>query len=110
MSSYEPKDQQVAARQLEAQSVVAQANLVAGSSDLPSNLVIVNTVIAATVITLLVNEPLKKCFGVSVKNRATGAIIATAAAPSLAVAQQISVTVDGTAQTDVVIEVIYAVA
>lgn len=110
MAQFPSKDSSILARQLEAQRVVVEANLVAGSSDLPSNVAIANGTIAATVITLTVSEVLKKCFGVSVKNRATGATIALAAAPDLSVAQKISVTVDGTAQSDVVIEFIYAVA
>ena len=110
MSNYDSKDGEVLGRQLEDQRIISVCNLVTAKTDLSPNITIVNTTLAATVITLDVKEPLKKCFEVSVKNRATGAIIPLAAAPSLAVAQKISVTVDGTAQTDVVVEFSYAVA
>lgn len=109
MSNYDSKDSEVLGRQLDAQSVCVVANLVAASSDLPVNVAINNTSIAATVITLDVKEPVKKCFKVEVTNRATGAVVALAAAPSLAVANKISVTVDGTAQTNLCVQFIYSV-
>lgn len=110
MSNYDSKDSEVLARQLEEQRIVSVCNLVTAKTDLPVNILIVNTTLAATVITLDVKEPVKKCFVAHVTNRATGAVIPLAAAPSLAVANKISITVDGTAQTDVCVELIYAVA
>ena len=110
MSNYDSKDSDVLARQLEDQRVISVCNLVTPASDLSSVISIDNSTLTATVITLNVKEPLKKCFEVSVKNRATGAIVPLAAAPSLAVANKISVTVNGTAMSDVVVEFSYAVA
>lgn len=110
MSNYDSKDSEISGRQLEDQRLISVCNLVTAVTDLPVNIAINNSTIAATVITLDVKEPLKKCFEVCVKNRATGAIVALSAAPSLAVAQKISVTVNGTALTDVVVEFSYAVA
>ena len=110
MSTYDSKDSEVLGRQLEDQRIVSVCNLVTAASDLPINITINNTSLAATVITLDVKEPVKKCFEVRVTNRATGAIIPLAAVPSVAVANKISVTVDGTAQTNVNVEFIYAVA
>lgn len=101
--SYQAKDSLVFARQLEVQEVCAVLNLVTAVSDAPAIIAIDNSTLTATVITLTVNENVEKAFEVSVKNRATGAIIALAAAPSLAVAQKISVTVNGTAQADVAV-------
>lgn len=108
--SYQSKDSELAARELAAQTVVATANLVAASCDLPSNIAIDNSTLTATVITLSVNEAVKSCFAVKVTNRATGAVVALAAAPSLAVDQKISVTVNGTGLTSVALEFIYQVA
>lgn len=108
--AYDSKDSNLDSRQLEAQSVISQCNLTTALSDLPGNIAIDNSTLTATVITLSVNEPLKKCFGVKVFNRASGAVVALAAAPSVAVAQKISVTVNGTGLTDVHVEFIYAVA
>ncbi len=99
--SYQAKDSSLQARALEAQNAVVEANLVAGTSDLASNIVIDNSTIATTIVTLSVNEPLKKCYHVKVINRITGAVLPLLAAPSLAVAQKISVTVNGTGLTDV---------
>lgn len=108
--SYLSKDSQIAARELEAQPIVATANLVAGTSDLASNIIINNTTIAATTITIDVNENIQKCFYIKVTNRATGAIVATTAAPDVSVAERATVTVDGTGLTSVVIEAKISVA
>jgi hypothetical protein len=110
MSSYDSKSSQVQARQLEAQSVIATANLVSAACDAPDIISIDNSTIATTVITLSLSEAVKKCFVAKVTNRATGAVVALLAAPSLAVAQKISVSVDATGLTDVAIEFVYAVA
>lgn len=98
-----------AARQLEAQSIVFDMNAVAATSD-HANVSIDNSTLTATVVTLDVKQPLKKCFRALVHNRATGAVVAIAAAPSLAVANKISVTINGTGLTDLAVEFIYAVA
>lgn len=108
--SYTSRDSQLAARQLEAQEAIATANLVAGTSDLASNIAINNSTLTATVITFTASEDIKSCFCIQVTNRATGAIVATTAIPDVSVAQKASVTVDGTALTSVVIKVVYSVA
>lgn len=103
MASFQAKDSLVLARQLEVQQVCATLNLVAGTSDAPGIITIDNSVIASTVITLNVGEAVASASLCEVRNRATGAILAIAAAPSLAVAQKISVTVDGTGAADHVV-------
>lgn len=108
--SFQAKDSQVLAQQLKVQEVAIGANLVAGTSTAPSIIAINNAVIAATVITLTVSEPIERASLCEVRNRVTGAIVAIAAAPSLAVAQKVSVTCDGTALTDVVVIFRYIVA
>lgn len=108
--SYESKNSDILARQLEAQEIVVEANLVAGSSDLPSNISIDNSTLAATVVTLTVSELVSKCFKATIRDRATGANEALAAAPDLSVANKVSITVDGTGLTDVVVNFVYAVA
>jgi len=110
MSTYDSKDSEVLGRQLEDQRIVAVCNFVTAKTDLPVNVTINNTTLAASVITLDVKEPVKKCFAVNITNRVTGAVVVHTAAPSLAVAQKISVTLDGTALTDACVEFIYAVA
>ena len=106
---YQSLDSGLAARQLEAQSVISKCNLVAATSDLASNIAIDNSTTASTKITLSLSEKVKDCFRVSVVNRATGAVVALAAAPDLSVSQKISVTVNGTGLTDVSVQVIYSV-
>lgn len=108
--SFNAKDPNVLSRQLAAQEVIAVANLVAGTSDAAPILAIDNSVIATTVITLTINEPVEKCFFAEVRNRATGAIVALLAAPSIAVAQKISVSVNGTGLTTVAVRLVYKVA
>jgi hypothetical protein len=116
---FQSKDASVSARELEAQTVVVAGNLVAGSSNLGSDLVILNGTIGATVITLAVFEPIQSVLCVRVSNRATGAIIPHTAAPVVVntlaagtspAVNTISVTVDGTSQSDVCIEFIYIIA
>lgn len=107
--SFQAKSSQVLSRQLECQEVVAVCDLVAGTAD--SQIVSIdNSTIAATVITVDIGEPISKCFLAEVRNRATGAILATAAAPSLAVENKISVTVDGTGAEDHTVVIKYKVA
>lgn len=107
--AYQAKQSQVLARQLEAQEVCSVCNLVAGTSDAPSIISIDNSTIADTVITLTVGEAIASCFQVTAFNRATGAVVALEAAPSLAVANAISIQVDGTAQTSVCVSFKYKV-
>lgn len=101
--SYQAKSSPVLARQLEVQEVCATVNLAAGTSDAPSIIAIDNSTIAATVVTLTVGESIAAASLCEVRNRATGAILATAAAPSLAVANKISITCDGTGAADHVV-------
>ncbi len=108
--SYQAKESLVLAQQLKKQEVSATVNLVAGTSDAPGIVAIVNTSIAATVITLTVGEAIASASLCEVRNRATGAILATAAVPSLAVAQKISITCDGTGATDHVVIFRYTVS
>lgn len=115
--SFQAKDSQVRSRQLEAQSVCAICNLTAAasggiaatSSDLPS-VVSIGGILAVRTITLDIGEAIDRCFSVSVINRATGAIVPLAAAPDVSVANKITVTVDGTAQTSVCVTASYKVA
>lgn len=108
--SYQAKDSLVLARQLECQEVDVICNAVAATSDAPGIISIDNSTLTATVITLSVGEAVEKAFSVSVHNRATGAVVAIAAAPSLAVAQKISVTINGTGLTDLAVCFKYKVA
>lgn len=109
-TSFQAKDSLVLGQQLKNQEVSAKCDLVAGTSDCPGILEIDNSTIAATVITLTVGEAVSSASLCEVRNRATGAVVAIAAAPSLAVAQKISVTCDGTGLSDVVVIFRYAVS
>lgn len=109
-TSFQAKSSLVLAQQLKVQEVSARCNLVAGTSSAPGIIAIDNSTIAATVITLTVGETVDSASLCEVRNRATGAILATAAVPSLAVAQKISVTVDGTGAADHVVIFRYVVA
>lgn len=108
--SFQAKSSPVLGKQLSVQEVVVQCNAVAATSDAPSIVSIDNSSIAATVITVDIGEPIAKCLLAEVRERATGAIVAIAAAPSIAVANKISVTCDGTAQTDLTVVLKYKVA
>lgn len=108
--SYQAKDSLVLGRQLECQEVNAVCDLTTALSDAPSMIAIDNSTLTATVITLSVGEALDKCFFAEVRNRATGAIVAIAAAPSLAVAQKISITCNGTGITSACVTFKYKVA
>lgn len=107
--AFQAKDSLVLAQQLKVQEVVVGCNLVAGTSQAPGIVAINNTSLAATVVTLTVGEDLERASLCEVRNRATGAIVAIAAAPSVAVAQKVSVTCDGTGLTDVVVIFRYVV-
>ncbi len=108
--SFQAKDSLVLGRQLECQEVNAVCDLTTALSDAPGMVAIDNSTLTATVITLTVGEVVDKCFMAEVRNRTTGAVVALAAAPSLAVAQKISVTVNGTGLTSVCVTWKYKVA
>lgn len=107
--SYQAKEPQVLGRQLSVQEVSVSCNAVAGTSDAPGFVSVANGTIGAVVVTADIGEAIEKCYLAEVRNRATGAIVASAAAPSIAVANKISVTFDGTAQTDLTITFKYKV-
>lgn len=109
--AYESKNTELYARQLAAQDIIFTADLSdgSGSSSLATNVVINNGTIAATVITLLTNQPVQKCFKANVRSRATGANTVIAGVPDLSVANQISITLDATGLTDVVVNIVYSV-
>lgn len=111
MSFYQAKDSELHARQLLAQRAVFTGNLSTGvgNTNFPSNVVVNNTVISATVVTLNVNEPVRNCFRATVRNRVTGANVPIAALPDISVANKISITLNATGLTDVVIEFVYSV-
>lgn len=109
-TSFQAKSSLVLGQQLKVQEVSAKCDLVAGTSDAPGIIAIDNSTIASTVITLTVGEAVSSASLCEVRNRATGAILATAAAPSLAVAQKISVTVNGTGASDHVVIFRYTVS
>lgn len=109
-TSFQAKEPLVLSSQLDVQEVCATVNIVAGTSNSPGIIAIDNSTIAASVITLTVGEVIQYASLCEVRNRATGAILATAAAPSLAVAQKISVTVNGTGAADHVVIFRYKVA
>jgi hypothetical protein len=106
--SFQSKDNLIFGRQLEAQSIVAQANLVAATSDLPSCISINNSTIADTLIVINIKEPVAKVFKAQVTNRATGANIALEALPAIS-GNQVTLQVDGTAQSNVCVELIYKI-
>lgn len=93
--SFQSKDSLILGRQLEAQEVNVVADLTAATSDLPGKVTIDNSTLTATVITIDLGEAVAKCFSAEVRNRATGAIVALAAAPVVS-GSTIAVTVNGT--------------
>lgn len=108
--AYESKNTELLARQLAAQDIVFTADLSdgAGNSSLPTNVIIDNSTIGATIITLVTNEPVAKCFKANVRARVTGANTALAGVPDLSVVNQISITLDATGLTDVVVNIVYS--
>ncbi len=110
-SSYSPKDSVNAARALETQTICAVLDIStadAVGSDVAS--VTASGAIITKTIVLDVGQPVKACLGVRITNRATGAIVVANSAPSLAVANKISVSVIGTAHASVLAEFIYIVS
>jgi hypothetical protein len=107
--SFQAKGSNILGRQLAAQEIIFTANAVAGTSDLPGSVTVANGTIADTVITLIVGEAIAKCFSAEVRNRATGAIVPLEAVPSIAVANAISVQIDGTGLTDLAVTFKYKV-
>jgi hypothetical protein len=108
--SYQAKSAAVLGKQLSVQEVVVTCDAVAATSDAPSIVSIANGTIADTVITLDIGEPVEKCLSVQVLVRSTGATVALEGAPSLAVANKISVQINGTGQTDLCVIAKYKVA
>jgi hypothetical protein len=96
------KDPQVLDRQLEQKSLLLKANLVAATSEAVAIVSINNATLTATVIQIDVKEAISSCEKVQIVNRATGANISLAAAPSVS-GSVISVTVNGTGASDVCI-------
>jgi hypothetical protein len=107
--AYQAKDSLVLGRQLECQEVVAQCDLVAGTSDAPGIIAIDNSTIADTTITLDVGEAVSKCFLAEVRNRETGAIVALEAEPAVS-DETIELQVDGTGLDNVCVVFKYKVA
>ncbi len=106
--SFQSKDSLILGRQLEAQEVVVTADLTTAISDLPGKVTIDNSTLASTVITVSFGENIAKCFLAEVRNRATGAIVAIAAAPAVS-GQTIAVTCNGTGLTSVAVVLKYKV-
>jgi hypothetical protein len=124
MSTYQAKDSQVQSRQLEAQTIEFNCNLVAGSSDLPTVVTVDNSTLATTLITLAVLEPLTKCYFAEVRNRITGAVVPLLAAPLLTNAtvvtppgptpsstypEAVQLSVNGTALTDCFVRITFKI-
>jgi hypothetical protein len=107
--SFQAKESRVLSRQLAVQEISAVCNIVAATSDVPSVASIDNSTIADSVITLDIGEAIASCICVQVINRATGAVVALEGAPSLAVANKISVQVDGTGLSSVAVIAKYKV-
>jgi hypothetical protein len=108
--SYQAKSAAVLGKQLSVQEVVVTCDATTATSDAPSIVSIANATIADTVITLDIGEPVEKCLSVQVLVRSTGAIVPLEGAPSLAVANKISVQINGTGQTDLCVIAKYKVA
>lgn len=106
--SFQSQDSLILGRQLEAQEVVITADLTTAISDLPGKVTINNSTIAATVVTVDLGEDVAKCFSAEVRNRATGAVVAIAAAPAVS-GQTIAVTCNGTGLTSVAVILKYKV-
>jgi len=108
---YEAKDSELRARQLTAQTIIFTGDLATatGSTNFPAHVVINNASLHVTTVTLDVGEPISKCFRVLVRDRVTGANIEYVSLPDRSVANKISITLDGTRNSDVVIEFVYSV-
>lgn len=110
-SSYQPKDSVNAARALETQTICAIVDISTADavvSDVAS--VTASGAIITKSIVLDVGQPVKKCLGVRITNRDTGAVVTLNSAPSLAVANKISVSAIGTGVTSALVEFIYIVS
>jgi len=102
--TYEAEQEDVLQRQLDAQEISVNANLVTGTNDFPGRTIVDNSTIAVTVITVDFQEPIKKYFKVIARNRLTGAILPLLSRPSLLVPNSIRIKVDATAQTGVTLD------
>ena len=107
--SFQAKDSLVLSRQLQAQSLSAMADLVAGSSDLPHCISIDNDDIEAVEIVIDVKESVEKCFKAQIVDRSSGQPVALDAAPAVD-GSEITLVLDGTGLADVCIELSYQVA
>lgn len=105
--AYQAKDSLVLGRQLEAQCVVFNADLVAGTSDAPSIVAIDSADIAAVEIVLSLGEAIEKCFALEVISD-VGVASALDAAPTVD-GQTITATLDATLLQDVCIRCTYKV-
>lgn len=109
-TSYYPKESANATRALETQTICAVIDL-STASDVNSDVASVTATgaIITKIVTLDVGEVVKKCLGVRITNRATGAVVVLNSAPSLAVPNKISVSAIGTAHSSCLVEFIYVV-
>lgn len=110
-SSYQPKNSVNAARALETQTICAVIDISTADavvSDVAS--VTATGAILTKAITLDVGQRVKKCLGVRITNRATGAVVVLNSAPDLSVANKITVSANGTAHASALVEFIYIVA
>lgn len=109
--AYQSKDSSLASRELEVQSVHAICDLSQASGGVTDLSAVVLSGVAATkTITLTVGETIKSCQAVRITNRATGAVVATTAAPNISVAGVISIVAVGTGVTSADVEFLYTVA
>lgn len=110
-TSYQPKDSVNAARALETQTICAVLDI-STASDVASDVASVTATgaIITKSIVLDVGQTVKKCLGVRVTNRATGAVVVLNSAPDISVANKISVSAVGTGVTSALVEFIYIVA
>lgn len=97
------KDSKIQDLQLEQRELLLIADLVTPSAQ-DSSIVSISGALSARVISIDIKEPVKSVQKVRVINRATGASIALAGAPSIS-GNSISVTVDGTGASSVCLEV-----
>lgn len=110
-TSYYPKDSVNAARALETQTICALIDI-STASDVVSDVASVTATgaILTKSIVLNVGQPVKKCLGVRITNRDTGAVVVLNSAPDISVANKISISAVGTGVTSALVEFIYIVA
>lgn len=108
-TSYEAKDTLVRGAQLKAQSVSVRCDLVAGTSEEPSIVSVDNSVIAATSISIDIQEDVKKIHEARVHDRASGQDVAQTAEASASGSVITIDDVDGTGLDSVTVVVVYEV-